>query len=154
MQKGFLERFAWFAITFFVVISHGMGYAIFGSAFATVPREYQWILAILSPLVKDFYNKIIVEVAYKSAGKTSRGKRSIRYPVGHNMVTKHAVFLAIVVSGVASPETTYCLMAVDFVKAMYSGYKIVVSAKNGKDVADLEGMYMYVNMIYFVWLVV
>ena len=65
------------------------------------------------------------------------------------MVTKHAVFLAIVVSGVATPETTYCLMAVDFVKAMYSGYEIVVSAKNGKDVAELEGT-LFVNMICFV----
>ena len=58
------------------------------------------------------------------------------------MTTKHAVFLAIVVGGVSTPETTYCLMAVDFIKAMYDGIKIVVKSKKGlASKSDLKGRF-------------
>ena len=139
-QAGFKTRFAWFSSTYLAVIILAISYGLFGTAFGVIPREYQWILALVSPFVRDFFKRILLEVAYRSAGEGSRGKKSIRYSIGHYMTTKHSVFLAIVVGGVSTPETTYCLMAVDFIKAIYDGIKIVVKSKQGSaSNSDLKG---------------
>ena len=117
-----------------------MTYLGYGTAFGVIPREYQWILALVNPFIRDIFKTVILEIAYRSAGEGSRGKKSIKYTIAHYMATKHAVFLAIVVGGVSTPETTYCLMAVDFIKAMYDGIKIVVKSKKGlASNSDLKG---------------
>ena len=141
-QAGFKTRFAWFSSTYLAVIILAISYGLFGTAFGVIPREYQWILALASPFIRDFFKRFLLEVAYRSAGEGSRGKKSIKYAIAHYMTTKHAVFLAIIVGGVSTPETTYCLMAVDFIKAMYDGIKIVVKSKKGlASKSDLKGRF-------------
>ena len=48
------RRYGWYFATMWAWIATGYLYAFYGTAFATVPKEYQWILGLLNPLVKDF----------------------------------------------------------------------------------------------------
>ena len=142
-QRGFIARFAWFMSTYFSVIILAVSYVFYGTAFALIDKEYQFVLALASPFIKDFFTKLILEVAYRSAGEGSRGKKTIKIPIAHYMTTKHTVFLAIIVGGVAVPQTTYTLLAIDFVKAIYEGLKILKKAKasGGQDKAEIEGKF-------------
>ena len=47
-------------------IGTGYLYAFYGNAFANVPKEYQWILGLLNPLMKDFSIALLSSVAKKS----------------------------------------------------------------------------------------
>ena len=142
VQQGFKTRFAWFSSSYLAVITGHMTYLGYGTAFGVIPREYQWILALANPFIRDIFKTVLLEVAYRSAGEGSRGKKSINYVITHYTTTKHAVFLAIMVGGVSTPATTYCLMAVDFVEAMYDGIKIVVKSKKGlASKSDLKGKF-------------
>ena len=140
-SDGFIARFAWFMSTYFSVITLAVTYVFYGTAFALIDKEYQFVLALASPFIKDFFTKLLLEVAFRSAGKGSRGKKTIKVPIGHYMTTKHTVFLAIIVGGVAVPQTTYTLMAVDFVMAMYKGLQILKKAKKSGDQnrSEIEG---------------
>ena len=117
-------------------------YAFFGTTFVKVPQEYQWLLALFSPFVRDICTKLMLEVAYGSAGKDSRGKYSVKFPVVQYVASKHAVFLAVIVGGVATPESSYIIMATDFAKTIYSGGKIIYMAKNSNG-NDNQGNILY-----------
>ena len=122
-----------------VIVASVWGYAFFGSAFATIPQEYQWILGLVSPFMKDLFSKLLLKVCYKSAGEGSNGKHSIQFPCLHYMTTKHAVFLAIIVGGVSTPVTTYCIIATDYAANLYKGLKIIYDNKY-KNCNKSEGM--------------
>ena len=55
------------------------------------------------------------------------------------MTTKHAVFLAIIVGGVSTPVTTYCIIATDYAANLYKGLKIIYDNKY-KNCNKSEGM--------------
>ena len=120
--------------TLLVCIVIVYGYGVFGNAFANVPQEYQWILGLLSPLVKDISIALLFKVAYKSAEDGEQGRYFMKFSVIHNITTKHAVFLAILVGNVATPTTTYCIIFVDFAKALYSTLKIIHNKRNGRNI--------------------
>ena len=127
-QKGFFKR------RFLHFLNQGgwqsivlPGYVALGSAFVNVPSEYQWLLAFISPVVREFFTWVTIKIACKSTGRGSEEKllESTKFPILHYMSTKYAVFLAIVVGGVANEVTSYCILVLDFTEQMYHGLKIV-----------------------------
>ena len=135
---GFKKRYAWHFSQILALLLVLWGYAIFGTAFVKVPPNYQWILALLSPFVRDLAAKLMLAVAYKSAGNENVGTYSVKFPALHYVTTKHTVFLAIIVGGVATPATSFCIMATDFAKTLHSTWKIIRKCKNDPD-SDIEG---------------
>ena len=109
------------------------GYAVYGSAFIKVPNQYQWILALLNPYVRDFFSKFISHVAKQSAGDDNKTTQIL---TAHYVTTKHAIFLGAIISGVATPESSVCILLTDLSKALYSGWKIIKKSKLG---ANIEG---------------
>ena len=91
-------------------------------------NNYQWILAFATPFVRDTITKILVFFVCKAAGTNS--ERSIIL-AKHYVSTKHAIFLTIIVGGVATPATTYSIIATDFVMAIYQGFKIIQKQRKG-----------------------
>ena len=55
-----------------------LGYGILGSVFFKAPEEYQWILTLMSPFYQMFIFKVVLTVAYKSAGKDLYGNIVLR----------------------------------------------------------------------------
>ena len=107
-----------------VLIFFVWGYGVFGSAFTNAPPEYQWILVLVAPFVQDLFSKTLYKASCKSAGEGSQTNKSIKFLVQHYVISKHTVFMAVIVGGVATPATSYCIMAIDFCKAMQKGVKI------------------------------
>ena len=140
-RPDFKKRFGWHIIlnlTLIFVIQYG--YAFFTNAFVNVPKDYQWILALFSPLFRDYIFKILNFVVAKAAGEEGRGRYAMKFVPLHYMVTKHAFFLSIIVGGVATPMSSFCIMATDFAKTVYSGGKIVYRIKV-KNETNVEGEY-------------
>ena len=112
------ERFAWYTIGIGGIIAVGMnsGYFFMGVAFSRIPIEYQWLLALASPLIREFWVKYATKACLKASGMTEESGSALeftKYLGQHYVKTKHAVFLAVILGGVATPETTYCLVCMD-----------------------------------------
>ena len=133
------RRYGWYFATMWAWIATGYLYAFYGTAFATVPKEYQWILGLLNPLVKDFSIAFQSSIAKKSTKEEGEHERNFtKFSVIHSCTTNHAVFLTIIVGNVSTPLTTNCIIFVDFALAFYSAFKIFLNKRKGKDV---EGRY-------------
>ena len=140
-QPGFKKRFAWHCCQIInVIVAVVLGYAILSASFVRLPQDYQWTVAFISPFVKDYVCKCLLIVAYKSAGQGSKGKRTVKFPIKVYIGTKHALYLAAVIGGVATPVTSACLMATDFAYALYSGWKLVRKYKKNPNSQAIEGM--------------
>ena len=106
-------------------------YKIYGAAFVNVPQEYQWIVALFSPLVLEIAIKLQEEVFYGAAGKRMT---SISYHVTHYATTNQTIFLAVLIGGVATEESSICLMVLEFGLIMFSGLNIIRKYRMGLDV--------------------
>ena len=140
-RPDFKKRIWWHLITIltivFVVV---LGYAVFTTAFIKIPQDYQWILALLSPFFRDYVFKILNYVVAKAAGVEGQGENMKKFIPLHYIVTKHAVFLSIIVGGVATPMSSLCIMITDFAKTVYSGGKIIYRMKvKNETKANVEG---------------
>ena len=155
-EAGIKTRYAWHLGQIVFILFIIWGYLTLGSAFVQIPKDNQWILAICSPLVRMFYSSFLIAVVRKVAGKEHENKRSVKLLVSHFVSTKHAVFLAIIVGGVATPLTSACIMAIDFAKTLYETFKII--RKCNKNDQNVEGIHSWIffdqEYITFVCLVI
>ena len=154
-----MRRFGWLLIQMLVLIFIIWAYGVFGTAFVNVPRDYQWILALLTPYARDMALKLLRKVVYKAAGEAgAENAKSINFLTQHYITTKHAIFLAVIVGGVATPVTSACLMAIDFGKTMQAGWKILKKYKTNQDVEGKFYVQTYsflevkINILYFTYL--
>ena len=117
-----------------VLITSVWSYSTLGSAYVNIQPEYQWILAFLNPLVREINFKLLYYVTCKAAGldEGSSGK-SIKVLTQHFAFVKHAVFLAVIVGGLATPTTNYCIASIDFIEAMFDCLKIIRKYNNGQE---------------------
>ena len=129
IQKDFKKRYFWFLQNGMFQVFVLSGYGVLGSLFVNISPEYQWTLALATPLVREAFTWLSLKLAYKSAGKGSEGKDSVKFPVQHYMATKYAVFLAIIVGNVATEVTSNLILIMDFIEQMYHGLKIVWKCK-------------------------
>ena len=115
------KRFAWYVLCAAGVIPvMTWGYSVLGFVFAIFPRDYQWILGVLSPLVREMFIWMIQETVYRGGGKGARNKYSIRLSSSYYMETRHAIFLAIILGSIATPITCYCVIGI---KIAYSCFQ-------------------------------
>lgn len=113
-------------------------YVVLGIAFSTIPQRYQWTLALISPLFREFW----VWIAPKPCDKASGGENvGAKFLTQHYMETKHAVFLAVILGGVATPETTYCILVLDYCINMYHTLRIIIKMKN-QSYSKEEGIHL------------
>ena len=104
------------------------GYSFLGFAFALFPRDYQWILGLLSPLVRDLFTFMLQESVYRAGGKGARNQYSIRLTSSYYMEMRHAIFLAIILGSIATPITCYCVIGI---KITYSCFRYSHDFSNG-----------------------
>ena len=88
------------------------------------------MLALLSPLFREFWVWIAPKPSYKASGTGSEGNTTAKFLTQHYMETKHAVFLAVILGGVATPESTYCILGMDSLINLYHSFKIIIKSKN------------------------
>ena len=124
-----------------VLLANTWGYAFLAIAFTFVPSNYQWILGLFIPLPKIIYLKVLLFVCNKSAGSGPNGKSSIKLLMVHFTEAKQCIFCAMIVGGVATSETTYCILSIRTFLIIYKCYKIISKSKSGMD-PDVKGKLM------------
>ena len=104
--------------------------------------DYQWILGIILPLVREFFVWNLTTVSNKAAGERSRNSYTLRFTCSHYMETRHAIFLAIMM-GNAADTTVYTILGIDFVLNIYHGMQIVykkINAVTPEAIEEINGI--------------
>ena len=111
--------------------------------FASVPKDYQWIIGLLSPLAETISYYILRKASEKPSGSNGKKKSSVKLRLLHYTITKHEVFLAVIVGNIATTLTTYTLIAMDFAIMTFKAWKIIRYKKKGKNV---NGEYIWAHL--------
>ena len=107
-------------------------YLFFGVGFSTIKAEIQWILLPVITLLREIIKWVYEKLSYKTAGEDGKHKLfSIQFAMNHLAEARHAVFVAMIVGGSATPETTYSIIGIDFLINIINCCKIIRKYKLG-----------------------
>ena len=107
------KKYFWFVFACCAFIAFmTYGYSFLGFAFALFPRDYQWILGLLSPLAREFYIWGLRYFVSKGLVDGSVDDYKTRLSTSYYMETRHAIFLAIILGSIATPITCYCVIGI------------------------------------------
>ena len=135
-NEKFRKRYLWFMANYFFMVLVAWGYDLFALTFTYVPNDYQWLLGLVSPLVRIFDVFVLNEIAKKASGIEETNFCSIHY-----MESRHALFFAIIIGSVATPLTIYLVIGIDFIMNIYNGiYVVLMIKRKGNCEEDKEGV--------------
>ena len=97
---------------------------MFGTLFAKIPEEYQWTLALICPLAREIFVRILLEISFQAAGPMHRNSYEVTFPGTHYMESRQSIFYCITLASV-SPLTSFVIIASDFIINIYHGLKII-----------------------------
>ena len=81
------------------IAASSWGYSIFGLAFINCPTDYQWILGLILPLIRELNGWVVQKLAYQSAAGDSSGVKIICVQA---VIVYHSMFLAYTVGNNAT----------------------------------------------------
>ena len=118
----FQKRFPFFVANTFYQYFGTFVFTGLGYLFLSVPDRYQWILAIMLPLVRETNILIQEKIAQKSAG----GKdTSVTVASSHIVNTRYSVFLSVMVGTIANDLSSSIMLLSDFIFNLYLAIKII-----------------------------
>ena len=130
-DKQLQKKFAWFFLSQCSLLLAAWTYGFFTTAFLNTPSDYQWVLGLISPLVRVFFVWILTKIVYQALGE--HNQCNAKLSCIHYMESRHSLFLAIMMGSVATPATTYIIVGMDFVINIFSGLKIVYKLRYSKE---------------------
>ena len=90
--------------------------------FDSVSNEYQWVVAITLPFLREASIWIQETLAYNSAGEKDA---SATIAINHGVNTRHSVFLSVMVGSKATSLSSWIILLADFFYNLYLALKIV-----------------------------
>ena len=126
-----------------VIVSQAFtfGYGFLTTAFKEIPSEFQWTLVIVCILYRQSNTWIRLQLSYKAAVKGSCDLNILKLCVINNSLTEYVLFVTILIGSVATTETTYAVIFVDFSFNIYAALKIVYLMKYcKKENSNVEGI--------------
>ena len=158
-KRGFQRRYGYYVLTqlfrYFAVLE----YFFVAWLFVTVDSDYQWIIAILLTVLREMNGRILTRICYESAGFKSD---AIKVTAIHEMACRHAVFLSVALSLLATKETAFVCIGLDFTANLFlclqiiwriRWKKIMTSIENDTDLQELalnEKTVYVVPLAYFI----
>ena len=132
-DEAFYKRFKSFMVSAGIFCSLGIQYGFIKNILLTVPSEYQWIVALFLPLVRQ----VNVWAVFKFASKSTNGDiGSLRITCNYDVGLAHSMYLTILVGSIATNLTTAVILSLDFLINIYIIIKIISRKKN--NLRDLE----------------
>ena len=122
----YLKRSGYILLLCNVVMFWNSFYTILNGIFLAIPNKYQILLGLMHPLVKElsFYNY------YYLACKIGLQENSTIEIAWHShMETLHALFLSVILGNIANTETSYCILAMDFITNVFNCLTIIYRIK-------------------------
>ena len=95
---------------------------VFTPVFLAIPNEYQIILGLLHPLVKELSFSQYCYFARKIGLQESS---TFEITWHSHMETYHALFLSVILGNIANSETSYCILAMDFITNIVNCLRII-----------------------------
>ena len=123
-----------------IFFSAAWGYLFLGTAFAIIPQDYQWILGLMLPIVRQ-WNVWCLQAVSKKASGGEVESNNLKIACSHFMETRHAIFVSIMM-GNTTNATVYSIIGIDFALNIYHGMKIMrtkINAVTPEENQKLEG---------------
>ena len=134
-KTGFQRRYGFYILTqlfrYFAVLE----YFFVAWLFVTVDSDYQWIIAILLTVLREINGRILTRICYKSAGFKSD---AIKVTAIHEMADRHAVFLSVALSLLATKETAFVCIGLDFTVNLIFCLQIIWRIRRKKITTSIE----------------
>ena len=121
-NKDFRRRYKFFLGNTLLITLMYNEYVALGLLFVAVPDEYQWILAILLPFVRELNSWIQEKLGHKAAGANDT---SVTIVAAHVVNTRHCVFLCAVIGNTTTNASSSIILGADFIYNLYLALKIV-----------------------------
>lgn len=130
---NFKKKFRYYILVQVTTCSYAWFHVALGLLFGAVSHTYQWILAVILPLIREIQQWGLTELCYKS---TQCKDLSVTISVSHAVVARQALFLAIQMASVASTPTSFLILAFDFLLNMLLCFKIIRRYKKNNNHVD------------------
>ena len=117
-----------YVVLFLISLLLPLEYSVLNKLFVEVPSKYQWILGFFLPIVRQGNLWAATKCSYKAADSKAW---SVQCAVSHEILARHALFLALIIGNVATKETTCWILGTDFIINVYLCVKIVYLQKRG-----------------------
>ena len=122
------RRMKFLVLAWKIVISLSLEYWLLGWAFFAIPKDMQWCLALILPVIREVSSWLLIKVCSKSSGRVDS---SVELVANNLVLTYHSLFLAVCVGSTATDLTIYLLLSVDFAVNIYFCIKIMWLKKKG-----------------------
>ena len=112
--------------------------------FSVFPTEFQWVLAFMIPLMREFNIQILYRIMIESSNvklNNAKDGKSCGF-VGVNAFT--ALYVSILLGQTATPVTSILILSIDFILNIHSGLKIV-NLDRSTTTLDIIGRDRYLN---------
>ena len=103
-------------LKFYVAILLVFFYKYLTIPFIRIPKDYQWILALLLPLPKMFFIKLYLSICSKGYGSITQ---SVKVCVVHYVQLQHALFMCITMGFTANKTTSYTIFGLKLFISTY-----------------------------------
>ena len=101
--------------------------------FKIIPNDYQWILALFTPLPKMLFIKLFLKICSKGNGSITH---SVKVTVVSTLELQHTLFLVLTMGFTATEATSYLILCMDFLVNGYDALKIMYKCKKGCSLED------------------
>ena len=102
------------------------GYFLLNMSFVWIQRDYQWVIGIFGPFMREFE---IWQFEYLSNLPATDNPQTRNLCRRHYMETRHCMFIAVNLAAIATDATTYLILGIDFAINMFQALKIAYNMK-------------------------
>ena len=142
-SNTFWKRYCFYSLGQFLRYLAILEYLGVAWLFVIMEEKYQWIIAILLPVIRDINGRMLTNVCHKSFKITvedNRGdtinnsKTAIQVTCTHEMGCRHAAFLSVAITLLATRKTAFLCLGFDFITSLIiCALTITSTKKKGQD---------------------
>ena len=100
-----------------------------------IEEKYQWVIAILLPIIRDMNGRILTAVCYKASGTKDN---SIQVTCLHEMGCRHAAFLSVAITLLATRRTAFLCLGLDFLVNFLICVKTILYARREDTIIETK----------------
>jgi hypothetical protein len=135
LSKDFRKRYGFYILAQLFRYVAVLEYFVLAWLFVTLDEDYQWVIAIILPVIREFNAWILMKICYKSAGTRND---AIKITSIHEMASRHAVFMCVALSLLATQRTAFICIALDFIVNLLLCIQIIWRTNRNKKIVSFE----------------
>ena len=134
-EETFWKRYGYYILAQVMRYAAIMEYFFITLLFVFLSKDYQWGIAFILPIIREINGYVLGKICYKSAGVENN---AIKLTTMHEMTCRHAVYLSVALSLLATEGTAYFCLGLDFAVNLFICLKIIWREKKQEETLDIE----------------